>query len=269
MEMSAADIKRSYEQAGPSPKDKKNQIQILAELNGCDRDTIREILIKQGVPEAEIGPAPSRKLLKRVPKTQEPLPLEQCWDVLRKELGTDADTEELKRIVESLPPERAEFISMRYGLNDGLPMTFGRVAGAKGKSAEWVRSSIEKAKRDILAALAKTEVTEARKRPEPERKEEKAEREAPKAEQSMPEVKQEPDTPEPEQKQSAQLPDFIRAVLLDRVAALERSAYDLNLQLEPLMEQIQQIKENQAERMRDRQRILDYLGGEDGDQGGN
>lgn len=261
MEMSAADIKRSYEQAGSSPKNKKNQIQILAELNGCDRDTIREILIKQGVPEAEIGPAPSRKLLKRVPKTQKPLPLEECWGVLRKELATDAGAEELKRIVETLPPERAEFVSMRYGLNDGLPMTFGRVAGAKGKSAEWVRSSIEKAKRDILAALAKAEITEARESV-PEREEEKAEREEPKPEQNVPKAKQEPDVPEPEQRQSAQLPDFIRAVLLDRVAALERSTYDLNLQLEPLMEQIRQIKEKQAENMRDKQRILDYLGGE-------
>lgn len=264
MEMSAADIKRSYEQAGSSPKDKKNQIQILAELNGCDRDTIREILIKQGVPEAEIGPAPSRKLLKRVPKTQEPLPLEECWDVLRKELGTDSDTEELKRIVESFPPERKEFIAMRYGLNDGLPMTFGRVAGAKGKSAEWVRSSIEKAKRDILAALAKAEIAEARERSEPE-----PEREEPKAEQTTPEAKQEPDAPKPEQRQPAQLPDFIRAALLDRVAALERSACDLNLQLEPLMEQIRQIKEKQAEHMRDKQRILDYLGGESDEQSGD
>lgn len=270
MEMSAADIKRSYEQAGSSPKDRKNQIQILAELNDCDRDTIREILIKQGVPKAEIEPAPSRKLLKRVPKTQEPLPLEQCWDILRKELGTDADTEELKRIVESLPPEKAEVISMRYGLNDGLPMTFGRVAGTKGKSAEWVRLSIEKAKLDILATLAKTEIAEARESA-PERNAEKAEREEPKPEQTTPEAQQEPDAPkpEPEQRQPAQLPDFIRAALLNYVDALEGRIYDLNLQLEPLMEQIRQIKEKQAERMHDRQRILDYLGGESDEQGGD
>lgn len=47
MNMTPGEIRRSYEQA--DKKDKRKQIQILAELNGSDVPTIRKILIEQGI----------------------------------------------------------------------------------------------------------------------------------------------------------------------------------------------------------------------------
>lgn len=50
MTMDPGEIKLSFQQA----KNKKNQMQVLAELNTCSRKEIKEILIEQGVNEDEI-----------------------------------------------------------------------------------------------------------------------------------------------------------------------------------------------------------------------
>ena len=50
MTMSDADIVKEYREA----KDKKAQIGILADLNTCSRDEIKEILIKGGVSPKEL-----------------------------------------------------------------------------------------------------------------------------------------------------------------------------------------------------------------------
>lgn len=50
MQMKPEEIKRSYEKATR----KEAQIGILAELNLCQKEDIRQILIKQGIPEAEL-----------------------------------------------------------------------------------------------------------------------------------------------------------------------------------------------------------------------
>lgn len=46
MEMSNHDIVKSYKEA----KDKKEQIKILSQLNVCSTETIRKILIEEGIP---------------------------------------------------------------------------------------------------------------------------------------------------------------------------------------------------------------------------
>lgn len=40
---------------------KKEQISILAQLNGCNEETIKQILIDEGIPEAEIQPVKKRR----------------------------------------------------------------------------------------------------------------------------------------------------------------------------------------------------------------
>ena len=43
-------------------------VQILADLNGCDKDTIQQILIQGGVPESEFAPKKRRKRQPPAPK---------------------------------------------------------------------------------------------------------------------------------------------------------------------------------------------------------
>lgn len=49
-DMSPEDIRKTYLEAA----NKREQIKILSEINLCSRETIREILIEQGIPEDEI-----------------------------------------------------------------------------------------------------------------------------------------------------------------------------------------------------------------------
>lgn len=63
MEMKAAEIKQSYESAANPVK----QIQILADLNLCSQEDIRNILIEQGISEEELPKKRGRK------KKQEPV----------------------------------------------------------------------------------------------------------------------------------------------------------------------------------------------------
>ena len=47
MQMTDTEILGKYNRSD----DKKGVVQILADLNGCDKDTIQQILIQGGVPE--------------------------------------------------------------------------------------------------------------------------------------------------------------------------------------------------------------------------
>lgn len=49
MQMTNSEILRKYN----SSDDKKGMVQILADLNGCDKETIQQILINSGIPESE------------------------------------------------------------------------------------------------------------------------------------------------------------------------------------------------------------------------
>lgn len=57
MKMKPEEIRREFTEA----KNKQEQIKILSELNLCSREQIIEILIGQGIPEAEIPKARARK----------------------------------------------------------------------------------------------------------------------------------------------------------------------------------------------------------------
>jgi len=57
VEMSNNEIVSKFKRA----EGKKEQISILAQLNGCNEETIKQILIDEGIPEAEIQPVKKRR----------------------------------------------------------------------------------------------------------------------------------------------------------------------------------------------------------------
>lgn len=57
MTMNENEIVRDFKGA----KKKREQIGILAELNGCSREMIREILLRNGISEAELPAKPGRR----------------------------------------------------------------------------------------------------------------------------------------------------------------------------------------------------------------
>lgn len=67
MQMTDTEILGKYNRSD----DKKGVVQILADLNGCDKDTIQQILIQGGVPESEFAP---KKRRKRQPPAAKPDP---------------------------------------------------------------------------------------------------------------------------------------------------------------------------------------------------
>lgn len=78
MNLTPGEIRRSYEQA--DKKDKRKQIQILAELNGSDVPTIRKILIEQGIDPRSL---PRRK---KAPAEEPETKKEE--DSMKKDTGT-------------------------------------------------------------------------------------------------------------------------------------------------------------------------------------
>ena len=64
MQMTDTEILGKYNRSD----DKKGMVQILADLNGCDKDTIQQILIQGGVPESEFAPKKRRKRQPPAPK---------------------------------------------------------------------------------------------------------------------------------------------------------------------------------------------------------
>lgn len=57
MEMSNNEIVSKFKKA----EEKRQQISILAQLNGCNEEKIKQILIDEGIPEAEIQPFKKRR----------------------------------------------------------------------------------------------------------------------------------------------------------------------------------------------------------------
>ena len=57
MEMTNNEIVSKFKRA----KEKRQQISILAQLNGCNEEKIKQILIDEGIPEAEIQPVKKRR----------------------------------------------------------------------------------------------------------------------------------------------------------------------------------------------------------------
>lgn len=57
MEMTNNEIVSKFKRA----EEKRQQISILAQLNGCNEETIKQILIDEGIPETEIQPSKKRR----------------------------------------------------------------------------------------------------------------------------------------------------------------------------------------------------------------
>lgn len=91
MQMTDLEIVASYRR-----NRNKNQIDVLAQLNACGKENIREILIKNGIPEDELpkkrGPKPKKQELPVVeePEVQE----EDTAPVLEDDLPFGLDIEE-------------------------------------------------------------------------------------------------------------------------------------------------------------------------------
>lgn len=66
MQMSEKEIVRSYTNA----KDKRSQVGVLAELNACPNDTIREILERNGISAPKPGRKSQKKEEPKKPKAQ-------------------------------------------------------------------------------------------------------------------------------------------------------------------------------------------------------
>ena len=64
MQMSKLEIVGKYKRAG----DKKRQLSILAQLNGCDEDDIKKILLECGLTEDDFPKKPGRKTGKKEEK---------------------------------------------------------------------------------------------------------------------------------------------------------------------------------------------------------
>lgn len=57
MQMTDKEIVFNYKRSNKG----RNQVIVLSELNACDPEVIERILIKAGIPEAEIKPVPKKK----------------------------------------------------------------------------------------------------------------------------------------------------------------------------------------------------------------
>lgn len=61
MEMKKNEMARRYKEAGSSARDKRAQIKILAELNGCTEEDIMKALAEAGIKEDELPKKPGPK----------------------------------------------------------------------------------------------------------------------------------------------------------------------------------------------------------------
>ena len=61
MEMKKNELARRYKEAGSSARDKRAQIKILAELNGCTEENVMKALAEAGIKEDELPKKPGPK----------------------------------------------------------------------------------------------------------------------------------------------------------------------------------------------------------------
>lgn len=87
MQMSREDIVKSYKES----KDKRHQIEVLADLNCIDKDAIRAILYEAGVPLPGKPKAQIKKPIETVEKKEPEEPKNFLPGVIRDQLMKDAD----------------------------------------------------------------------------------------------------------------------------------------------------------------------------------
>ena len=100
MQMSNADIVKMYRES----KDKKAQVEILADLNVCEKETIIKILKENGVSQAELPR--NRKKTERGGKSEKPMAIQKAQSTEKAEPKEGAPmvavTEELPEIVKEV-----------------------------------------------------------------------------------------------------------------------------------------------------------------------
>lgn len=100
MQMSNADIVKMYRES----KDKKAQVEILAGLNVCEKETIIKILKENGVSQAELPR--NRKKTESDGKSEKPMAIQKAQPTEKaepkKEESPAAVTEELPEIVKEV-----------------------------------------------------------------------------------------------------------------------------------------------------------------------
>lgn len=108
MEMTNGEIITSYRQA----KDKKKQIEVLADLNMCSKDEIVEILKEQGVPHRELPRNRGGNTVKEVPAPEKakttPTNMTAMGEVVFHDIGKAK--EEIPEPVAKLLKERVAMI---------------------------------------------------------------------------------------------------------------------------------------------------------------
>lgn len=114
MQMSEKEIVRSYTNA----KDKRSQVGVLAELNACPNDTIREILERNGIS----APKPGRKSQKK----EEPKKLKaQLTEKAKRLIKNDESTESS----DLSAPEKVGTHQQEVGTKSEKVITLGDLIG--------------------------------------------------------------------------------------------------------------------------------------------
>lgn len=127
MQMSEKEIVRSYTNA----KDKRSQVGVLAELNACPKDTIREILERNSIS----APKPGRKSQKKEePKKPKEVLTEKAKRLLKTEEQTESSkserTERLIKTDESKKSENRQLKIEHSDQEDDLNLNFDACAWA-------------------------------------------------------------------------------------------------------------------------------------------
>ncbi|MBR2408956.1 MAG: hypothetical protein IKB07_08370 [Lachnospiraceae bacterium] len=103
MTMTALDIVREYKSA----KNRREQIKILADLNQCSRDHIREILLANGIPEWQLPGTPGRKGSKTSETFRERVePSVEVKEILKEADRPTPQTEDLCEGFDEVPVEK-------------------------------------------------------------------------------------------------------------------------------------------------------------------
>ena len=93
MQMTDKEIVFNYKRSNKG----RNQVIVLSELNACDPEVIERILIKAGIPEAEIKPVPKKK---NVHKPETPAPKAKTIKSTSGKIGRPKKAEEPPKPVE-------------------------------------------------------------------------------------------------------------------------------------------------------------------------
>lgn len=109
--MTESEIVRNYREA----KNKREQVTILADLNGCEKEEIIEILLRNGVDQKELPR--KRKSSKKLEANSKHLPVDTVISVLAQRVKEiDKELQEHSAVVEALEREKEDIVSYIDGM---------------------------------------------------------------------------------------------------------------------------------------------------------